>query len=1099
MTLAEAIFSSIGDELTELSGFYTTRMTGPVQTENQFQTATSGADFAGDPAVIVTLSSGTFDPAVAAGQRFRVLSGPAAGSSALILSRDSGVQITLQATLTGVAAFTDEAWEIVNDAATSLPVENTLGFPTSGRVVVQGRVYAYTSTTATTIDGITYDDGTGTVTSGVAQDHTTLAEVADFSRTMSALDIYRNSFLVDTATGTDLDIVGNNVGVPRPAELSDDDIYRELIKAIAYAPRGTIFAIEQALDVLIGPGLYEIFEDLTSGSPIQNHNRVFITVTGGGANERFAGKAYLESGDGDELSLDDDTTLTMPDTAFIKIHGIQPQAEEGPFDVDGSTVNQASSVDLGITITGPASTFSDRIISGDIFELTDGNFGGVRATVVSRDSDQQLTLGVVQGLPNPSSELAGGIGLNFTNASWRVIREKDNLWVQRPSSNQILEAGSVVTPWEYVGANEVTRVTPNSNGGLGFLNLAFNPNNDIVAYRKRLRIRPEDTVIVEFTCDPDTSLTSTDSPEQFALIFGDGNRMITFGAQLDSVNPHVNAGFFALNTGLFFNVAAPGDFIWSGQASTQFTPNFNTIIIEKIGTERVRLWRRNDASGAVLPQNNTPLELVAEVPYTSFLAASSAIALLQYTTPTDRDLVWGTLIPNVTAQTRWRQIAYKIIPKSEFANEDIEINRGDTGLSASNSLQGLASSFSTGTFPAGGNDIGRRVRIKDAQNANVSGGNALGEWEITSQNSATEVLVTGATYNRGSFTFVNRSTLVVRDNEDAFIWPRVMGHSVEILDGVNAGTYPILGVIDNVTGKRFEDPAVASEASLQAQSSNTTDATFPAGSGPQLVVVGNVAGVRNKIPVNITAGSSVAIPATFDVGTVTAIELVPVISGGRRGEETFQGDITVTNTGDGLTVLTIPAGETSAGKPTLTALKDTPGAFFDLGKAGVQGQVNTLANQPVEHASDTVLLDTSSLPGGLFTVEAEEVRWRIIPNFPIGDCSFDVVDLVLESATAGIYTRRDFPTWPDGYGSDPANLELMSVYRTKVLSGQIHDTNVANSVISFPLQQYTLYPAYLNDQLGFARNIVDILTAAGVIADFGSLFVDNTGFHISEG
>jgi hypothetical protein len=318
-----------------------------------------------------------------------------------------------------------------------------------------------------------------------------------------------------------------------------------------------------------------------------------------------------------------------------------------------------------------------------------------------------------------------------------------------------------------------------------------------------------------------------------------------------------------------------------------------------------------------------------------------------------------------------------------------------------------------------------------------------------------------------------------------------------------------LDIIDEATGKRFEDPpqnANDSNVGLLAVELRSTDpadgtsAIFLNGEGPAIRVVGQVGGAQTITqegllsPDHFPGITGTGLSAAFDASSIVAMELVPVIINGRRSPLTFNGDLILYNTADDSEILRIPAGETTAGKDTLRQLKSVDGAFFDSVGAPLVGPVNTVQSQPVEHRSGTVLLDTSALSGGLFTVDANEVRWRIIPSFPAADATLDVVDCLLETATADRYARRDTPVWPGDYGP---GLELMSVFRSTVRTGQMHDIPYRNDVNNYATQDYDLYPFYLTDQFGYARRIVDALTAAGVIADFG-VFVDATGFHLQE-
>lgn len=176
--------------------------------------------------------------------------------------------------------------------STSIDVETVSGWPSSGTVIIGGIAYSYTgiggTPTLPTITGLSYLDG-GTTVSGTAAQYETGDEVLDFSRVFSALDQLRAQFLVDTADGESLSVLGRNLGVDRVPGLEDDDQFRSAIKALAYARKGTVQALEIALDAFFGAGNYVLYEDLENVP-----NTVFIQLLGGLAFSSSAqGRAFL--------------------------------------------------------------------------------------------------------------------------------------------------------------------------------------------------------------------------------------------------------------------------------------------------------------------------------------------------------------------------------------------------------------------------------------------------------------------------------------------------------------------------------------------------------------------------------------------------------------------------------------------------------------------------------------------------------------------------------------------------------------------------------------------------------------------------------------
>jgi hypothetical protein len=222
--------------------------------------------------------------------------------------------------LGGTRSTRIQAGHPISSGDTTFRVETTTGWESTGFFYLEGVLYKYTGITSSpthgTFTGISHFDGltaapisTGPYISGAAQDHEVLSEIIDYTRIYSALDQMRRTFLVDYATGSDLDTVGRNIGVLRQPELpSSDSTFRNIIKAIAYSPRGTMYAVELYLTALFGAGNYKIFEDLTNsgyeaklgstapnhlaGSSSVNHPAQIFISTSIAASTTSAGKAY---------------------------------------------------------------------------------------------------------------------------------------------------------------------------------------------------------------------------------------------------------------------------------------------------------------------------------------------------------------------------------------------------------------------------------------------------------------------------------------------------------------------------------------------------------------------------------------------------------------------------------------------------------------------------------------------------------------------------------------------------------------------------------------------------------------------------------------
>lgn len=129
-------------------------------------------------------------------------------------------------------------------------VESTLGFGAlvdgtpSARFLINGEII----TAATRTETVPY--GFATLTRGTdgteAAVHPAGSIVFDLSENTSALDHARRGLFVDTAVGTDLDVIGRNHGVLKCAGLSEEQ-WRRLIKVMSYMPRQSIAAFELVL------------------------------------------------------------------------------------------------------------------------------------------------------------------------------------------------------------------------------------------------------------------------------------------------------------------------------------------------------------------------------------------------------------------------------------------------------------------------------------------------------------------------------------------------------------------------------------------------------------------------------------------------------------------------------------------------------------------------------------------------------------------------------------------------------------------------------------------------------------------------------------
>ncbi len=70
--------------------------------------------------------------------------------------------------------------------------------------------------------------------------------------TSSQIQLLRQAMLASGAVGAQLDAVGNNHGVPRPESTSDDELYRGVVKALAWLPKSILLSYYALLSAVYG-------------------------------------------------------------------------------------------------------------------------------------------------------------------------------------------------------------------------------------------------------------------------------------------------------------------------------------------------------------------------------------------------------------------------------------------------------------------------------------------------------------------------------------------------------------------------------------------------------------------------------------------------------------------------------------------------------------------------------------------------------------------------------------------------------------------------------------------------------------------------------
>lgn len=1030
--LLEGLTSSIGDELTETGGFRSTRIAASVLAETRVQTGINNASSING--VTITFPPLTLLPAVAVGQRFRLLSGPNTNESDVILTKPDAQTLVLErgVPIGSPTLFSALSWEVIVDAAESILVETTLDWPTAGEVFIDGVRYCYASKTLTTLDGVrperhlgrvgyittiagllisdgetvTIDDGEGHIRTfefdkndiitygnnrvaitntstandvrdalivamndierlrvtassggaatvklthetsggtgridvvdtvadtsfrtdgprGVERDHTISAEVIDFTRNFSSIDIVRRSLLVDFAAGADLDVVGRNLGVLRPPPLSNDAVFREMIKALAYSPRGTVFALELILDALLGPGNYVIFEDLTLGS-INHTCTVFVLRTNDNELDP-EGKALL---DGDEARPITDTTHVDVTSVPIRIEGVRFAPEPGlhgerliDFGTNASTTN-------GQTVTTPAAgQFGTNIRRGDILEIMSGPLKGFRGVVFSRDSALQLTMtvGTINGATEGVPFIEEFVGLGSASFDWRITRPLSNFRYYLPTEETYIEyIGDAGTPiWTLTGNAGVLGSTATEGR---FLTLTDAGAANTSQYRHRMRVHAESRAAFELLVSvPSAATVSAGAGDglQFALRLRDGEREINLGTFDD--------GGTAVR---YRPVDSTGTAIGSSFTSV---PDGTYVTLKIVKNERndVKFYRDD------------------------VLFATVAYALFPSLVTTTPNIEFGLFSATLTGMIAQIKVAdWSVETFKDFWNVD-RPNASLIGGGSRDIVDDAAGSF----FLAG--DVGKTVRIRDFSVLNTGGGNPRGEWQISMFVNANRVTLLGPTRRRGSTSGAFARRITVRQDPFAFTWPDHKGHSINIESGPNAGTYIIARLIDPIT----------------------------------------LADIDNQFPAT--------------------------------------------------------SGDFEAATPEL----NTPGEIPIVAHTHI---IETTVDLP-DSSSDA------------------EFDWHLVPNFAT-DANV-AYELVNAGTLAGmtLTLRQALPI------SAPF---IIDVGYSTVLSAQVLDESDDN--IESPSGVFSFHPFYLFDNFGFIRDVLQLVTAAGVLVDVDSLFRDAAGFHILE-
>jgi hypothetical protein len=485
--------------------------------------------------------------------------------------------------------------------------------------------------------------------------------------------------LLDDAEGEYLNLLGASLGVPRPEVLTDEEQYREFVRALAFSPRGTVFALELVLDALLGDGNWEVFEDFT-GFVEQHFATIFIRRTDLDPTDP-AGKFFLDGEDRRPITTT--TTIALTETP-LEVAGVR--LADDPTDV--RLVAQgllASSVD-GLAITGPAGAFPARVRRGQRFEVLGGPQAGAWGRVLSRTSDTAITLGISAGVSG------AGLGAAIRNVPWRIVADYSQFRWNLPSVDTVLEyvGDTGTTLWEWFGASttEGASVSNATDAALGYYLSIGDPSaGATTAYRHRARIQPESFAAFQLLCAVPGSLgTGSTDGLQVTLQIRDSVRRLAIGWIGDVGGTFARIGFINATTGAFLN-ATITLYQW-----TYASPGFRTVEIRKYGR-----------GGVVLLVDG---QIVDRAAYASFA------------TGTETELIFGCLSTTQSPVLQVKAADWKISTERDYWNA--RASAGTMPGGGSRNIAALGGIVQVG-------DVGRRMRIFSIAALNAGGGNARGE------------------------------------------------------------------------------------------------------------------------------------------------------------------------------------------------------------------------------------------------------------------------------------------------------------------------------------------------------------------------------------
>lgn len=624
----------------------------------------------------------------------------------------------------------------------------------------------------------------------------TQSEVVEWSQTASVADQFQNSIFILRATGADLDVIGDNLGVPRPAALSDAE-YRSIIRLLGGSRRGVFTLLSALLNELVGPGDWDAI--VPGDTTVTEPATVYLSKDDN-SQLQSVGKTFVEAG---RLRRANSVRTWGTHWNAPAYPPSRPEEESRPFVYDTVFENEpvgdvfvawtgtpgtflTGDITIGADGTGNVAyngspTFTSNLIGCKLCIVTPGPYYGATTTLTSQPSAGVFAVGPLEGYEWPT--LPRSIVLQ--DAQFNIIRTNGiDMFRGLPdtySGRAILSDLITATPWTFTVESGTADAGDVTNSTLALARgVRLSPDaGDSFFYSRLIRAARESTV--EFTV--------TVQPAVYPILSG-----ATTGLQCDIgledglAGIHVGAiGASTITWRFGFINPATGALIAGSPQSELFAENLAAPWY------RIRIVkpsaRREYNSGGPAPSEPVQLwvndTFVGSLPYSTFVS----------TTPSSSARVmFGCR--NTAGSYSWR-----------FQRTDFNV-RNPQSIQNWTAYTGVASGAgqlvdSTNNPFVVVQDTGRQVSIYGINGRNAGGGTALGRWEIATPSSTSTVTLRGV--ERWSGQTVGDSTptrFVVNDGTLPFGYPHSLGHTLQILNGPNAGSYTISRVL---RAGNFED------------------------------------------------------------------------------------------------------------------------------------------------------------------------------------------------------------------------------------------------------------------------------------------------------